>query len=126
MITSSQIYWITRLDSIGCFFAIIGTIITIVSAICLIVALVNKAESYTDDDDKTVKKWFLIGIKTAFISSLFWGVAVFVPSTKEMAAILILPKIVNNEKVQKIPDQMLTLANEWMQELRPKPKKEDN
>lgn len=37
-----------------------------------------------------------------------------------MAAIMIVPKIVNNEKVQTIGNKIYDLAAEWMDELAPK------
>ncbi len=43
----------------------------------------------------------------------------FIPSTKQMAAIMIVPKIVNNEKVQTIGNKVYDLAVEWMEELKP-------
>ena len=41
------------------------------------------------------------------------------PSTKEMAVLLIAPRIINNAQVQELPQRVLTLATEWMEELRP-------
>ena len=49
-----------------------------------------------------------------------FGVALFlfttVPNTTQMAVIYCLPKIVNNEQVQKIPNKVLDLANNWIDE----------
>jgi hypothetical protein len=39
-----------------------------------------------------------------------------IPSTKEAAAIYLLPKIVNNEKVQKLPENFTNLLNAKMEE----------
>jgi hypothetical protein len=46
-------------------------------------------------------------------------VATFIPSTKQMAAIMIAPKIANSEKVQTIGNKVYDLAVEWMEELKP-------
>jgi hypothetical protein len=46
-------------------------------------------------------------------------VLAFTPSTKQMAAIMIVPKIANNEKVQTIGNKVYDLAVEWMDELKP-------
>lgn len=43
----------------------------------------------------------------------------FIPSTKEMAAIIVLPKIVNNEKVQDAGNKLFDLAVEWLEDLKP-------
>ena len=63
----------------------------------------------------------------AIICAFLLGIlctCVFLPSTKQMAAIMIVPKIVNNEKVQTIGNKIYDLAVEWMDELAPKKKSE--
>lgn len=47
------------------------------------------------------------------------------PTTKEMAIIYVVPKIINNEIVSNIPDKLLNLSSEWIEELRPKNVKQD-
>lgn len=49
-----------------------------------------------------------------------FSILVFVPNTRQMSAILIIPKIVNNAKVQDMPNRVLDLAEEWIEELKPK------
>jgi len=45
------------------------------------------------------------------------------PSTKEMAFILVAPKLYDavskNKDLQEMPSKVVTLANEWLEELRP-------
>ena len=45
----------------------------------------------------------------------------FVPTTKEMCAIKLVPMIANDEQVQELPNKVVDLANEWLDELKPKP-----
>jgi len=56
----------------------------------------------------------------------FFMLTTFLPTTKQMAAIIIVPKICSavesNEQLKQLPNNLFTLANEWMEELRP-PKK---
>ena len=51
---------------------------------------------------------------------VFIVVWAFIPSTKEACAIYLIPKIANNEQVQKIPENALRLLNakleEWIDE----------
>lgn len=110
MITTMQMYWLVTLDSI-----------VIVSVACIAVGLLASVASIgvaLDTDDH----WWLpkFTIALTVLSSL---TATFVPSTKQAAAIIIVPKIVNNEKVQMVGNQLYDLAVEWARELRP-PKKE--
>lgn len=44
---------------------------------------------------------------------------VFIPSGKTLAAMYILPPIVNSEAVQKLPSELTDLAIEWLRELKP-------
>lgn len=49
---------------------------------------------------------------------------ILVPDTKQMCAVIIIPKIVNNEKIHDIGDKFYNLAIEWMEELSPAKKGE--
>jgi ABC-type uncharacterized transport system auxiliary subunit len=42
-----------------------------------------------------------------------------VPTTKEMAVIYVVPKIMNNENAKKIPDKVFKLADEWLEKMSP-------
>jgi hypothetical protein len=55
-----------------------------------------------------------------FLFLVLAGSGVFIPTTKQMAVIMVAPKVINNEQVQKLPNQVLELANEWLEELKPK------
>jgi hypothetical protein len=63
-----------------------------------------------------------------------WGMAVvvllvmvmtFIPSSKQMAAVMVVPKIANSEKVQTIGNKVYDLAVEWMEELKPNKKESE-
>jgi len=122
MITSWDIYWITRLDVIGVFFAVL--------LICYIAALIVgfiatcAGELWNDDCWPVVKKSWKWGI-ISFI--IFMFVSFFVPSTKQAAAIYLIPKIANNEHVQKLPDNAMRFLNgkfeEWIEDMTKQKKK---
>ena len=109
--TSWQIYWLLMLDNIGILALIIGFFGTIGSIPLAIAVLEEYFES-----SKISLLVLLVPILTV---SIFMG-GFFIPSTKQMAVILVAPKIINNEQVQKLPQQVLDLANDWMNELKPK------
>ena len=93
MITSWDIYWITRLDGIivgfevGCFVSFLIILLGLVGYIILISEKVFLFK----------RQLFLLLI----IPALLFIAQIFIPSTKEMAAIIILPKIANSEIVQE-------------------------
>jgi hypothetical protein len=123
MITSWQLYWILELDEIGKF---LGCTYTLLIIGIVILSILNVIATITNDDCedtlekiKLFRKWWKYAVVMFFINSLGW----FLPSTKNMAVIIVAPKIINNQKVQQIPDKVLDLANSWLDELKPKDKK---
>jgi hypothetical protein len=110
MITSWDIYWITRLDAINTTFCVTWAII-------LIVALFSPLIYITLDDMSGNKKVFWKGVKISVVVFLVAiMMQVFTPSTKEFAAIYLIPKIANNEQVQRVPDNFVKLLNSKMEE----------
>jgi len=41
---------------------------------------------------------------------------VLLPTSKQAAAMFAVPKIINNEKAQELPDNILNLSNAWIKE----------
>jgi len=114
MLTPSTIYWLTRLDHIdGAVFLLVGIPILIAAAITFI--------AHEETKDIVFKKIcniaFAIGCAT---SSIGIAIEVFLPTTKELAAIMVIPKIANSESVQQLGDGIVDLANQWLRELAPK------
>ena len=106
--TTMQLYWIVKLTDIQLFFCILGSC-TITAGIISVIAIALGEERLSK-----LFSWVTItGIVLAFIGTL-------IPSTKQMAAILILPSVINNEQIQEMPAKLLELGNEWIEELKPK------
>jgi len=127
--TSWDLYWLTRLDSLNCLFNFWWGCSLILAVISAIVCGISSAESYSEDEkyERTSKKAKRLSIKALFISVTGMVFATITPNTKEMAAIILIPKVVNsvaaNEKLKELPDNVLDLANAWLKELSPKEKK---
>ena len=117
MITQSLIYWITRLDPlnrVGGVMAGLGIIL----GLFLFAPLCDDIGEEAIAKVKRAQKWLLtIGIIGILICT-------FVPTKKEAAAIIVIPRIANSEMVEQIGDGVKTLAVEWLEELRPKSKEE--
>ena len=115
VMTPTQLYWLTRLDGILTFCDVILFTFLGIGTLALVFLPIwedhwEKAKSYI--------------CKSVLILLAVSAVKVLVPTTKEMAAILIVPKIMNNAKVQELPDKVLDLANSWLVELKPESKGE--
>lgn len=66
-------------------------------------------DTFTHVKNKAWKSLFPIWI----IASLL---AIFVPTSKQIIAMVIIPKVVDNKQVQKLPDNVLDLLNNKCQE----------
>lgn len=98
-ITPWTIYWITRLD------VIIGISVLLLTAVLITFAI------WTFEAGQRIvpaMKFLLI----PFIPLML--IVTCLPSTKEMAAIILIPKIANSEKVERVSDYIYDAAIEWL------------
>ena len=98
-------YMLTRLDPLCMFFAIA----CISSSICVIGSVV-----LAGPDRWKEFRWAIKYSVIALVISTFG--TIFVPSTKEMAAIIIVPKIANSTAVQKDVPELYDLGVEWLKD----------
>ena len=110
-ISAWTIYWITRCDAICC--------VAIISAIAS--ALMASVWIPMCLDLECRKTTLVMGV-IVFVSMLLLsiGIAIFVPSTKQAAAIIVIPKIANSQNVKDLGTGVVELAKEWIVELKPK------
>lgn len=116
-ITAFEMYWITRASAINTMFIILTFVFAIVSLAVIPVVY----ESNNDEDiEKIFKKIYAVLLPLLAFS--FLG-AVFTPRTKDVAAIIAIPAIVNSEIAQeKVPEALngiFSLAEAWVEELKP-------
>ena len=116
-LTPSLIYWLSRLEDLQIMCTIIG-IFTMIGAAILGIFVV--ASGAAGEVGEAVHK----ATRPAFRRTLPVGVALcllscFLPDTRTVAAMYVLPKIANSESLDEVASSMKTLAVEWMDELRP-------
>lgn len=129
MITPTAMYWLTRLDVAFEILCFLTALCLILSIGCLAVVWVYRdvvGQSYKDSvkrmyqrDAKVAMRVFRV---TAPMVVIFALGLIFLPTTKQMAAIVVIPKVVNNEKVQNIGNELHELAIDWLNELKPSKK----
>lgn len=121
-ISPFELYVIMRLDGISNLLAASGIVLLI---FCIILSLaftmwLVASISYRDNDDiqtlgRVIKKIFSIFLGALFVVVLLQAA---IPTTRQMAAILVVPAIVNSEFMQKdLPAdlrEIYTLAKEGM------------
>lgn len=123
MVTSTQLYLITQCDHVreGLGF-IMAAFVACGFAVLVALLITTFALDEKHESDRMVslrraqRKFLFFTFLTLLAFSLTAFVRQFIPTTSEMAAILVLPRIINNEKVQELPGNVLDLANEWIKE----------
>ena len=125
MTTTAQMYWLTKLDDIR---QALGSIIWVPIAWIAIVAVASFCAFMACADMDSVRSVVIGRIKKASwtcVPMVLWIVATqiavaLVPSTAQMAAIVVVPRIVNNEQVQTVGNRLYDLGSERRKEMRPR------
>lgn len=115
MINSWQIYWITRLDSLCTSITIMFVVPFIIWVIANIIYCVANITDDIQKDNKPIYRKWLFKITPIYLVILL-GLSCFIPSTKEVAAIYLIPKIVNNEQIQKLPNNTALFLNKKLEQ----------
>ena len=103
MITESTIYWVTRLDA----FNNLMTAVSLIGVICLIASIIasciviGERNSILNDESKLILPLKFL-IASILILVVCATLLVFVPTTKEYAAMKLLPKIANDEALNTL------------------------
>lgn len=113
-------YLLVKLDAIHNTMRILDAIAISIVFILFIVSLAAICSNYNEEYIKTLKK----SLNRAIIfTSITWFLSIAIPTTKEVAVIYVIPKIVNNEQVQELGknslDALVNLSKEWIEELKP-------
>ena len=124
VVTPGQLYWLTRCDSLcGLFEGTLtaGAVLLAALVVFLVCTAINLAE---EPDNLTILEGAR-KLRKGAVAALALVVAcatcrALTPTTREMAAILVMPRIANSQTVGDLAGGVVALAREWMQELRPK------
>ena len=134
--TENMMYWITRLDSIHTMMTdlMVFTVITgIVSIIGLIVSLVRMEENerFNSDErpdrDYVVANKFFMRFRTSLLCAIisFFILEIshtFIPTTKEIAAIKVVPVLVTPEtaeNIKSISKDVFEVTAKWLESVKP-------
>lgn len=124
MITAFDIYlfgFLYDLSSSLGFLIAAGTIVSIGLSIVLVPM---KVDPYLDVPETTIAKTAKL-LKISLVSlAVIVVMAIFVPSKETVIAMATIPPVVNNEKVQELPENVLDFVNGWLKEYTPKKDKE--
>ena len=114
-LTPSLIYWMSRFEMFQTLCLLLGIFTMIGAAILGIFMVASKAAgdcAVSESTGTAFKRVLPVGVILCLLSC-------FLPDTKTVAAMYVVPKIANNESLDEVASSMKTLALEWMDELRP-------
>lgn len=118
-ITPFTIYLITRADHLKEFlfnFVNFAMFVGIAGAVVVLISLATEdlggIKKFSDLSKKLFKWWAWIIVPMMFLNF-------FIPTTKEIAAIIIIPVIANNQETRGLGEEIPKLAREWLEELKP-------
>lgn len=97
MITESTIYWILKLDNLRDVCLIVGTL----SGFTTVISFIVWQCAVSADDNIKVPRSTCLRAFAVFMLCVVVGT--LLPSTKQMAMIKIIPRLVNNEIVNNLP-----------------------
>lgn len=141
MITPTQVYLLTRLDAFKGMItgtpmnmliaSWLGSIVIMVVLSCIYMFAGNGSydlfEGKSDEEfatiRETLRKWrnrtlgFMLVCMT--LMPALSAVNALAPTSKEMAAIVVIPKIANSQPLSDIAASVVDLANAWLKELKP-------
>lgn len=98
--------------------SVVACILTIILLVIWRIAAWRQFDDSSEDvEDKKIYRATCKKIKLwCMIPVILFVASTFIPDTQTAAALYVLPKIINNKQVRKMPDKLVTLANSWMDE----------
>lgn len=99
MITESMIYWILKLDNIVEMFIVFAIISILSSVITLGIWFVKREDCY---DNEGADKCFKISVISFALFITFLMASTFIPSTKQMAIIKVVPTIAKSKVTKEL------------------------
>lgn len=119
IVTASDIYWISRLDDVRSLLFVLAGVASLAALIMLVHTDCNI--SFDEEKDRRQRAaGFKMVKQVAAIGVLCGAAGVFTPSTRDAVAMVVVPKIANNQDVQGLGSDVVKVARQWLDELRPK------
>lgn len=112
----TELYWITRLDSI----CVVLMFIAIISTGCLIVGVITRyGEEFSNKEKKAARKWIKYSLAILILSVI---AKVFTPSTKDAYIIYgvgnTIDYLKSSKEAKKLPDNALKALNSYLESIR--------
>ena len=111
MITPMKMYWLLKLDDVLNISTLVFILAMFSLVLCFIVGTIYEGDVCCEDAYKKLRRVRNV----SFWFGLFFGsIMTFLPTTKQLAAIYVVPAIANNEKIQQIGGKTLDISNQLL------------
>jgi len=111
--TAFDVYLITILDNVK--YCCKGAVTF--SIFCLAISFVVWVIAILGDNVHYIVRYKFFPIVCAIILTFSTIFTAMIPTSKQMAVIYIVPKIVNNQKVQQLPSHLMKLLDDYIENL---------
>lgn len=115
ILTPAMVYWLGVVDSMKTWVLVLSGL----SMISGVIALVIYSFQYTENG-VNYPKIGKLAIILISVGLMALTIRVFIPNGKTIAAMYVLPPIVNNESVQALPSEVLDFVRGYIKQYTPK------
>lgn len=115
ILTPAMVYWLGVVDSMKAWVLVLS----VLSMISGVIALVIYSFQYTENG-VNYPKIGKLAIILISVGLMALTIRVFIPNGKTIAAMYVLPPIVNNESVQALPSEVLDFVRGYIKQYTPK------
>lgn len=115
ILTPAMVYWLGVVDSMKTWVLVLSEL----SMISGVIALVIYSFPYTENG-VNYPKIGKLAIILISVGLMALTIRVFIPNGKTIAAMYVLPPIVNNESVQALPSEVLDFVRGYIKQYTPK------
>lgn len=111
MITPMQMYWLLKLDNIMNISTLVFMLSMFAFVLCFVLCAIYEGDGCYEDAYKKLRRvrnvsfWFVL---------FFGSIMTFLPTTKQLAAIYVIPALANNERVQSIGNKTLDISEDLL------------
>ena len=111
------IYLIGIVDDLKEFFSFIGAIgaVFCIGGFCIV--RTNLADA-REETEKDFELWSRKFFKFFVVFAIIFTSSIFVPNSKTLIAMTMIPPVINNEQVQELPENVLGFINDYLKEKR--------
>lgn len=120
-ISSFTLYALLSFSKLRVLFGLIAVASALATSFTGVMCVTSTIDPYPSEERQInrCKKFFKMSAIACLGSAIL---ACLIPTKTEMAAIAVIPAIVNSEAAQTIPADITALAKEWLEELKPNKK----